>query len=1239
MKKILTLFTALMVMGSMMVVQATDYYVAGIDGWDVANSNWKMSGSGTIYSKTASALTAGNYEFKITQGSWSSCWGAGAIDNTQSNVTLGGTDNVTFTLSTTSDVTFYFDAGSTKKIYVQAEPVVVPSYTFPQGTKIYYDFTSYEADGVNLYAPGSTWWETGISNVIEVTLTSAWELTAATNLFQSAASGWSPVKCTTLPEDGHNMIVSTNGSTYTWGTYVPIAPTPDTYTVVGEVPGLNWDQEATTNDMTEDNGAYTLTLTDVELAANTPYNYKMVKNHSWTVAYPQNGNANFQVTTAGIYDVTFTLNLSASPEYSVTPTLKQATVVIPAVKMGGTFADGSTWGDTQDFTLASNNESASLTLENLPAGDYEFKVIVGSSYLGNGYTYHRDYTGAESIGDGDNMKLEADVAGAYTFTWTYATNALSITFPDEPTPEMVEVKFFAPRTEDNPWEHVYAYSSKKSRKFLGDWPGTEITSTKDAGWYSVNVRKGSDLIFTDNAGMQTNNIENIQADVCYVPNTIDYEASPKLVTVATKADCKVNYYVAGSKELFGGTIDFAVNVALDDNNQVVLHDVDPGTYKFKINIGNWFWALGGNTHLSSEEGCGTIATNVGVGDVGFAIATKQDITITYNPSTQKICLGAETVKTPGEVTADDMNVKVGETKQIKYWKNNTEGYGATYEVLSGEEYIQIYNGFAVGVKAGTATVRITIAETANYTAASDEFTVTVAASSDPSIDPIAPIGGKFIINAKGDTAIFSRGNLQYQQSSNTWRCAPNQYDWMGMSNVQMGKADYAGWVDLFCWSIGAENNYGATSNYQTATYVNKSFVDWGELFAGGEDEWSTLSKDELNYILNSRPGANNKWGIAMIGDTLGMVLLPDVWTTAAPTGVTFVAGNSSLPTTELWRDEDCIQDIAPEEIEAKGYQYRLNRENLPANKFTLQQWAELETAGAVFLPFAGRRTGGVGNYLDYSEATHPNTQCQLYYENYQGTYWTSTMYNASKGQPYYLYTFKYSKSGSEEFYDWGKGVLWSENGRFGQSVRLVKRIPNAWTEVRTGVTAGNYYTICNPKAMTEVRGASLWSFTGKDANFAYIVQENAPFEAGKPYILYATASTVEAKLDGTPVTVAGENNGLHGTFVNLTQEAFDAPGAQIYLVIGNELRLVTGQSNNTLPAYRAYAELSEIPDGTPAPMPGRQVRSMALPKNTPTGIDQITNDQLPMTNKVIIDGQLFILRGEKMYNANGILVK
>lgn len=302
------------------------------------------------------------------------------------------------------------------------------------------------------------------------------------------------------------------------------------------------------------------------------------------------------------------------------------------------------------------------------------------------------------------------------------------------------------------------------------------------------------------------------------------------------------------------------------------------------------------------------------------------------------------------------------------------------------------------------------------------FAVSCAATMMAANDALS---GKFSI-AADKQVYFSPGNLQFHMQDSLWRFAPNQFDWCGNANLEMGNPDYNGWVDLLSWSIGEANNYGATSNYDTMTYVNKSFVDWGTLF--GEGEWFSLSHDEWNYLLNTRSGANDKWGMAKVGDTLGMILLPDTWT--APEGITFVAGN--IPTSDLWDDNDAIDDTWDH--------YRVKNVNMPANLFTLDQWAQMEAAGAVFLPYAGRRSGGYGNYL--------NTKCIVvekmfrysYYENYLGTYWTSTLHNAAKGQADYVYTFKYSKVGEEEFYDWGKAVIWSENGRYGQSVRLVQMV-------------------------------------------------------------------------------------------------------------------------------------------------------------------------------------------------------
>ena len=202
------------------------------------------------------------------------------------------------------------------------------------------------------------------------------------------------------------------------------------------------------------------------------------------------------------------------------------------------------------------------------------------------------------------------------------------------------------------------------------------------------------------------------------------------------------------------------------------------------------------------------------------------------------------------------------------------------------------------------------------------------------------------------------------------------------------------------------------------------------------------------------------------------------------------------------------------------------------------------------------------------------------------------------------------------------------------------------TDVRTGLTAGNYYTICYPKAMKNIQGATLWSFIGKDTEFAYLVEETATtIDAGKPYILYATASTVQAVLEGEDAVAAGTNGAIHGTFSLMDQDALNAAAAaaghDLYLVIGNQLRQATGVPgttvNNSLPANRAYVILDVIPDGKPASAPGRNVRSMPMHKNAATGMDELNASEAP--RKMIIDGKMYIFRGEKMYNANGQLVK
>ena len=193
--------------------------------------------------------------------------------------------------------------------------------------------------------------------------------------------------------------------------------------------------------------------------------------------------------------------------------------------------------------------------------------------------------------------------------------------------------------------------------------------------------------------------------------------------------------------------------------------------------------------------------------------------------------------------------------------------------------------------------------------------------------------------------------------------------------------------------------------------------------------------------------------------------------------------------------------------------------------------------------------------------------------------------------------------------------------------------PPTYTVIRSGLTAGRYYSLCYPKKMTEIKGGTLWSFAGKDASMAYLVQAEAPYAAGNPYFIYAESDKFEAVVEGDDATQAGHINGLYGTLEYLSNADLTGKGAT-HLLSNNELRPVGAAY---LSAYKAYVILNNISGGKPTVTSGKPIRSMPLQVDTTTGLDELNTTETP--TKVIINGQLFILRGEKMFDATGRLVK
>lgn len=252
------------------------------------------------------------------------------------------------------------------------------------------------------------------------------------------------------------------------------------------------------------------------------------------------------------------------------------------------------------------------------------------------------------------------------------------------------------------------------------------------------------------------------------------------------------------------------------------------------------------------------------------------------------------------------------------------------------------------------------------------------------------LSGKFTINDSNVQVCFSKGNLQYQASTDTWKFADHQYDIIGAGNNNIA-SNYSGWIDLFGWGTSGFNekypymisnvstDYGDDKHNLTATNY-----DWGvyNLISNGGNEtgmWRTLTLSEWEYILYFRNNAASLRFPATVEGQAGFVLLPD----DRPSG-----GWGSYSKGKKWT----------------------------ANIISANEWTIWEDNGAVFLPCAGTR--------------RENT----WYGGEECYYWTATSGISNK----VAYEFSRDRSTLEKDYE-NTYVEFSQMNRYvGLSVRLVR---------------------------------------------------------------------------------------------------------------------------------------------------------------------------------------------------------
>lgn len=202
---------------------------------------------------------------------------------------------------------------------------------------------------------------------------------------------------------------------------------------------------------------------------------------------------------------------------------------------------------------------------------------------------------------------------------------------------------------------------------------------------------------------------------------------------------------------------------------------------------------------------------------------------------------------------------------------------------------------------------------------------------------------------------FSKGNLKAVTTDGwgtfKWYFMDHQYDMVELSNSDIA-SEYSGKsnVSLFGWGTSGYNhgatcykpfntntggrNYKAYNSAYTNLYDGSGQADWGynkvQNSVDEENKWRTLKKTEFEYLFQTRANAAEKWGYATVDDVHGVIVLPDSFTDPLKNNgsSTFDGGTTG------W----------------------------DANKYSEDQWNNyMEPAGAVFLPAAGQRCGGLLN--------------------------------------------------------------------------------------------------------------------------------------------------------------------------------------------------------------------------------------------------------------------------------------
>ena len=162
------------------------------------------------------------------------------------------------------------------------------------------------------------------------------------------------------------------------------------------------------------------------------------------------------------------------------------------------------------------------------------------------------------------------------------------------------------------------------------------------------------------------------------------------------------------------------------------------------------------------------------------------------------------------------------------------------------------------------------------------------------------------------------------------------------------------------------------------------------------------------------------------------------------------------------------------------------------------------------------------------------------------------------------------------------------------------------------------------------------------------VLPNEELKAGEPYIFQSTTGKIELFFGETEAENPVPVRGMIGNFAASTLAIDENNQHTILYIAQNKLwscENLVGQ-NLILNDHRAYIDMTQVPtyanyqaslQEQQNPAPRRRVTLGKDAEQVVTGVENLNASEQPV--KLLINGQIFILRGEKMFDATGRLVK